>query len=47
MSDKKKKKVPAKKTGTQDEDILKIDKTFDEAIKATMFAANKRVKKSK
>ena len=46
MSEKKKKKVAVKKTRTKEEVILKIDKTFDEAIKATMFAANKKVKKS-
>ncbi len=28
------------------EEPLKIEKTFEEAIKATMFAADKKVKKS-
>ena len=42
----KKKKAVKHSNQTPKEEPLKIDKTFDEAIKATMFAADKKVKKS-
>jgi hypothetical protein len=44
MSEKKKKKVQVDKKG-QETDVLKIDKTFTEAIKATMIVADKKSKK--
>jgi len=45
MSDKKKKTANKVEKVKLDEP-LKIDKTFEEAIRATMISANKKIKKS-
>ena len=42
----KKKKTVAKVEKGNIEEPLKIDKTFEEAIRATMISANKKMKKS-